>query len=268
MAVVIYAVMMTVITGNPIPSGINSTQLFWLGLSGFVGLVLGDGCGFKALVIIGPRLMTLLYSTAPIFASTIAWLFLGESLRLIDIVGIAITILGVGWVITERMHSTQIDKLKRENHADVGSFRKGIILGLGAGFGQGLGLVLAKKGMIFSGDAVSAMPASYLRIIVAVICIWAFSAATGKLGGVKSSLKDWKAMKLSLGGTFFGPFLGVWLSLLALEYIRTGVAATLNSTTPIIIIPIVMAYYKEQVTWRALFGAIVAVGGVTILFLT
>ena len=268
MAVIIYGTVMTITTGSPIPSDINSKQIFWLGLSGFVGLVFGDSCGFKALVMIGPRLMTLLYSTAPIFASVIAWIFLGESLRLIDVLGITITISGVLWVITERKANHRIQNSNDKNHPDSGSFRKGILLGLGAGLGQGLGLVLAKQGMIYSGNSVAAMPASFIRMIVATICIWLISSLTGKVGGVVSKVKDFKGMKLTLGGAFFGPFLGVWMSLLALEYIRTGVAATLNATTPIMIIPVVMFYYKERVSWRAVIGAIIAVGGVTILFLS
>ncbi len=267
MAVLIYAILLTITTGSPIPSNINSQQLFWLGLSGFVGLVLGDSCGFKALVMIGPRLMTLLYATAPIFASIIAWVFLGEKLQAMDMLGIAVTIGGVGWVITERKENHFVTNQK-SNHPDSGSMSKGILLGLGAAFGQALGLVLAKQGMMHSGEMINALPASFIRMVVAAVIIWIISASTGKLGGIFKSLKDARAIKLSLGGTFFGPFLGVWMSLVALEYIRTGVAATFNATTPIMIIPVVMYYYKECVSWRSLIGAIIAVGGVTILFLT
>jgi drug/metabolite transporter (DMT)-like permease len=268
MAVVIYGIMMTVTFGSPIPSGLNFAQLLWLGLSGFVGLVLGDGCGFKALVIIGPRIMTLLYSTAPIFASIIAWIFLGESLGPFDILGIAITISGLVWVISERNSVQNNHKPIQKDHPDSGSYGKGILLGLGAGLGQALGLVLAKQGMVYSGEMVDAMPASFIRMIVATFSIWSFSAVTGKLDGIRRSLKDITAVKLTLGGAFFGPFLGVWMSLLALEYIRTGVAATLNATTPIMILPVVMLVYKERITIRGVIGAILAVGGVTILFLS
>lgn len=267
MAVIIYALFLTITTGSPIPSNINTQQLFWLGLSGFVGLVLGDSCGFKALVMIGPRLMTLLYATAPIFASIIAWIFLDEKLQLMDMLGITVTIGGVGWVITER-NANHFASNQKSNHPDSGSMGKGILLGLGAALGQALGLVLAKQGMMHSGEMVNALPASFIRMVAAAVIIWIISAATGKLGGIFNSLKDARAIKLCLGGTFFGPFLGVWMSLVALEYIRTGVAATLNATTPIMIIPVVMYYYKERVSWRSIIGAITAVGGVTILFLT
>ena len=63
-----------------------------------------------------------------------------------------------------------------------------------------------------------------------------------------------------------GPFLGVWLSLVAVSMIPTGIAATLNATTPILIIPVVIAYYREKVSYRALVGAVLAVGGMALLF--
>jgi drug/metabolite transporter (DMT)-like permease len=69
-------------------------------------------------------------------------------------------------------------------------------------------------------------------------------------------------------GAVVGPFLGVWMSLVAIKYIATGVASTLNSMTPVMILPLVILFYREKVTWRALGGAVVAVIGVAILFLS
>jgi len=266
MAVAIYSILLTFTTGSPVPAGVNKHEIFWLGLSGFVGLVIGDSCGFKALVMIGPRLMTLLYSTAPIMASIVAWVFLGEKLKPVDLLGISVTMAGVAWVITEKRSQNKNSSVSHE-HPDQGSFRRGILLGFGAALGQALGLVLAKKGMLHAGGTVSAMPASFIRMVTATLSIWTISAFRGKLGGVVTALKDSKAIRLCFGGTFFGPFLGVWMSLVALQYISTGVAATLNATTPVMIIPLVMIYYKERVSIRAITGALLAVSGVTILFL-
>lgn len=268
MAVLIYVILMTLETGSPIPANINAQQFFWLGLSGIMGLVIGDSCGFKSLVMIGPRLTTLLYSLTPIMTSIIAWLFLGEKLRVIDTLGVTATVAGIVWVVTERRSEQQKRFEVIHGHPDSGSLKKGILLGIGAAFGQAVGLVLAKQGMIYSGGYVEAMPASYIRMVVAMVCIWIISAFRGKLKDVIGSLKDAKAIRLTFGGTFFGPFLGVWMSLVALEYIKTGVASTLNAMTPIMIIPLMIFLFKEKISARALFGAVLAVGGVTLLFLT
>ena len=44
-------------------------------------------------------------------------------------------------------------------------------------------------------------------------------------------------MSLAVAGAFVGPFLGVGCSLLAVQYIETGVAASIIATTPLMVIP-------------------------------
>ncbi len=68
-------------------------------------------------------------------------------------------------------------------------------------------------------------------------------------------------------GAFFGPFLGVSLSLLAVQYTEAGVAATLMALVPVLIIPVSIVFYRENVAWPAAVGAAVAVCGSALLFL-
>lgn len=263
-ATVIYMVVLFVSTGHPFPVGLNSSQLFWLTLSGFIGLVIGDGCGFKSLVMIGPRLATLVMASAPIMATVIAWVFLGEKLKLIELVGITVTIAGIAWVVSERQKGTNG---LADDHPDAGTLTRGVMLALVASLGQAAGLVLSKHAMLDLGSTVPPLEASAVRIMTSMVIIWMFSALSGKLPQTIRSLKDGRAMLFSGGGAFFGPFLGVWSSLVAVSLIETGIAATLNATTPVLIIPSVILVYREKVTFRAVLGALVAVIGVALLFL-
>ncbi len=267
MAVGIYAVILTLLTGAPFPADINGQQLFWLGLSGLVGLVFGDSCGFKALVMIGPRLTTLLYATTPIWTTIVAWVFLGERLTALDVLGIVITVTGIIWVVTERRFGPALPNGVATGHPDAGSYFTGILLGLGAALGQAVGLVLAKQGMLHAGGTIEPIEASAVRMGVALIGIWILSAIRGQISATISAVRHSRAMAFTFGGAFFGPFLGVWMSLLAVAHIAAGIASTLNSMTPVMILPLLIFYYKERPTLRAWLGAIVAVGGVTLLFL-
>ena len=83
---------------------------------------------------------------------------------------------------------------------------------------------------------------------------------------VSATLKEPKAMALITLGAFTGPYLGVSLILLAVQYISTGVAQTIAAIIPVLIIPFVIVLYRERVTWRATLGAIIAVAGVALLF--
>jgi drug/metabolite transporter (DMT)-like permease len=72
---------------------------------------------------------------------------------------------------------------------------------------------------------------------------------------------------LTIGGAIFGPYLGITFSLIAIMYTKVGIAATLIATVPILMLPLVRIIYKERLSWHAIVGACVAVGGVAILFL-
>ena len=265
MASLIYCVILLIVYGSIWPVEISLSQLSILALSAFIGLVIGDLAGFKALVMIGPRLGTLLWSTAPVMVVVIAWIFLGEQLHPVQLGGIGMTLAGVAWVVTERQSKNQADNSVR---LDRKTMMIGIGLGLVAAFGQGAGLVLSKQAMLYSGDQIPAMPASFVRMLSAMVMSWMITGFRGKIRHTLRAIGDKKAMAFSSGGAFFGPFLGVWLSMVAIVHIEAGIAATLNAMTPIMILPLVTLFYKEKVSLRAYLGAIVSVGGVVVLILS
>lgn len=267
LAVVIYVVVLLAAQGRLLPSDLNRSQLLWLAGSALVGLVFGDGCGFKALVMIGPRLTTLLYAGAPIWTTIIAWVFLGEHLEAWHLLGIAMSIGGIVWVVLERRFKGGPNFGITSDHPDSGSLLKGVMLGMGAAIGQAVGLVMAKQGMFFSGGTVEPLSAAFLRMLVAFPAIVLLAGLRGRLSEVGRALRDIRAFGWSTAGATVGPFLGVWMSLLALKYIETGIAATLNAMTPVAILPLVIWFYKEKVSLRATLGAVVAVAGAAILFL-
>jgi drug/metabolite transporter (DMT)-like permease len=84
---------------------------------------------------------------------------------------------------------------------------------------------------------------------------------------VKLFRKDITALKAMITGTILGPVLGISFSLIAITYAKIGIATTLMSTMPVIMLPIARYYYKEKLTGRAIIGALIAVIGVAILFL-
>jgi len=141
-----------------------------MGLSGVIGLALGDFGYFGALALIGPRRGVLLMSLAPVFSSLSAFFALGEILRLWAMIGIVITLSGICVVILEREESSDEVPLYRRQKT------LGVLLGLGGSLGQGIGLVVSKYGMIAVADSPSAplnpLSATLIRMITATIFIW------------------------------------------------------------------------------------------------
>jgi drug/metabolite transporter (DMT)-like permease len=263
-AVLLLGVTHIILFGTIIPAA-NQDQWLWMGISGIVGLGIGDFALFAAFVMIGPRRSLLLMALAPVCAALFAYLFLEEVLSLIAIVGIAITLTGIIVVLVE----------KGENDSNgLTNKRKkfGIALGIIGGVGQGVGLVISKYGMVSVADdpsiPLNSLSATLIRMIVASIFIWICVVAAGKIPHMLQSLKDRQGMKLTSGGAFIGPFLGVWLSMVAVTYVAAGIAQTLMSLMPVIIIPMVWVLFREKTNWRGIVGAAVAVVGVAILFMT
>lgn len=250
--------------GTVVPSA-NNPQWFYLGLSGIIGLALGDFGYFSSLALIGPRKGVLLMSMAPIFSSLFAYFILDEILSLWAIIGIAITLTGVCVVILEREEeSSEVSLTKRQKTL-------GVFFGLGGSMGQGIGLVISKYGMMTVADDPSVplnpLSATLIRMLAATFSIWLFAITSGRLSKVIQSSKDRRAMTRTIGGATTGPFLGVWLSMVAVTYTVAGVAATLMSLMPVMIIPVVWIVYKQRTSWRGMVGGGIAVVGVAILFL-
>lgn len=242
--------------GTPWPVGVELDRWIWLGLSGIVGLVLGDAFLFQAFVLVGPRISMLMMSLAPILAAFIAWIFLGEALTLWQIMGIILTLIGVMWVVLEKNNKQGPQKE---------SYLRGVLFGLGGATGQALGLVLAKNGL---GGSFSPISGNFIRMFTAMIVIWLVTIIQKEFRTTIQQTIDFpSAMGKILGGAFLGPFLGVSLSLFALQHTSVGVASTLMALPPIFILPVEYFYFRERLGWGSIAGTVIAMLGVAVLFL-
>lgn len=244
--------------GHLLPFDASPEHWFWLGLSGIVGLVIGDAFLFQAFIWIGPRLSMLMMSLAPVIATLLAWTFLNETLSLWQIVGILVTITGIAWVVMERGTGTKI------NAANPNHWR-GILFGLGAATGQAGGLILAKLGL--AGDF-SPISGNAIRMTTAAILLWGITIFQGKAFETIATIRRNRqaAWFMSLG-VLTGPVLGVSLSLLAVQKAEVGVASTLMALPPVFLLPISRLIFKEEFGGRAIAGTVIAIAGVALLFL-
>jgi len=267
MAVVLLGVAHLVLLGTLVPDA-NQAQWLFLGLSGIIGLGIGDFGYFGALVLIGPRKSVLLMAMAPIFSVVAAIYVLDEFPAFWAYVGIAVTLIGVCIVIIERKAP---EASTVEPHTTKRQLALGLFAGLVGAVGQGVGLVVSKYGMENAANSASSsldpLSATLIRMVVAGIFIWAVVAVSGRIRPVLGSVRHKAAIKRTFGGATLGPFLGVWMSMVAISYTYTGVASTLMSLMPVMVIPIVWILYKQRINWQGITGAVIAVVGVAILFL-
>jgi len=276
------ALLLVVITGNPFPVEASKEAWFWLSVSGFIGFVLGDFCLFYAYVILGSRFGQLFMTLAPIAAAITGRIVLGEKMAALAWLGMLITISGIAISILNKNKKTDsLNKLDNKNRSNFGfSIKlplKGVLYGVGAGLGQGIGLVFSKYGMnIYTEDLIKAgkevtsivpFAASQMRTVIAVISFLIILVITHNIQGVKNCVKDWKASVAVTMGALIGPFLGVSLSLMALQYTESGIAQTIMSTSPILLIIPAFFIFKQRVRFVEIIGAIISVFGASLFFL-
>lgn len=251
-----------IITGQLWPLDAAPWRWLWLGLSGIVGLVLGDAALFQAYVLIGPRRTQLVMTSVPVITTTLAWLWWGERLLPVQLGAMAVTIAGIAWVVAEPRRSGGANGFAGD--ADRRTYGFGVLLALGGALGQAFGLLLARQGL--AGNF-SPLSATVMRMLVAAAAIWLLTAAQGKVRRTWQRLQDRRALLLIAGGALTGPFLGVWGSMVAVQNAPLGIASTLMALPPILLIPLSRLAFGEQITPRAVAGTLVALSGAALLFL-
>lgn len=243
------------------PSDANLFQWQWLALSGLVGFVIGDLLLFQAFVVVGARISMLIMALAPPFAALVGWLLLGEVLTPKSWLGMVITMFGIVVVILKRERKSLNGSIVRKLTSSYSV--PGILLALGGAIGQATGLVLSKKGM----GEYDAFSASQIRVLAGIAGFSILFIFMKRWSRVWTALKHGSAMKRITLGAFFGPFLGVSFSLLAVQHTSAGIAATLMAITPVLIIAPSVIIFKEEVNWKEILGAVITVIGVAMFFL-
>lgn len=248
--------LLTILIFN-IDHNLSSSQLMNLAISGIIGLVIGDSFLFRAYQHIGPRLSILLMAFAPILSAILAYFFLGERIVPLGIVGMLITISGIFMVILER---NEVPAVKYKIS------KIGFFMGFMAALGQAGGLIFAK--LAFDEAPINGFTATFIRTTSSVIVFLPLLIiARNYKNPITLYKSNIKALKSTVAGTIVGPFLGITFSLISVSHTKVGIASTLMSTMPVIMLPLVKYYYKEKLSWVAVTGAFVTVAGIAMLFL-
>lgn len=236
---------------------LSSNQIWNLTISGFAGLVIGDTFLFKAFRSIGARVSMLVMALVPPISASLAFLFLGERLSILGVLGISVTVFGIALVIFKR------EERPTSNYKIDYS---GIFYAVIGAVGQAVGLIFAKYA--FNESEINGFLASFIRIASAVIIIYPMVIVTKRFREpVKVYMRDKKGFLFTLIGAIFGPYLGITFSLISISHTKVGIASTIMATVPILMLPLVHFYYKEKLSWISITGAFIAVSGVAIIFL-
>ncbi len=261
LALIIYSIYLYFTRGMLFATDASLHAWIWLSLSGIIGFAVGDLLLFQAFVVVGARISMLIMSLVPPITALIGWMILGETLSLQSICGMILTISGIILVVMKR-EAPQLNS-SGKNKIKFSYPLLGILLAFGGAVGQSVGLVLSKYGM----KDYDAFAASQIRVFAGFIGFIILFFIMKRWNRVWKAVRNKKGMLFTGIGSVFGPFLGVSFSLLAIQNTGTGVAATIMSIVPVLIIPAAVIVFKEKVNLKEILGAMLAVGGVALLFL-
>lgn len=277
-AILFIACALWIFTGSPLPSLADGKVWGWLALSAIAGYVIGDYYFLQCFILIGARWGELFMTIAPPAAAITGWLLLGEQMSWLAMLGMLITMFGISISVVSRKEGD-------EKKLAVKLPLRGILYGIIAGVGQGVGLVFSKQGMLYYeynitnatgwvSDAVDQLypfAATMIRCLVALVgfvALYTISRATGhETHRVGLIFEDKRAFGLATLSTLTGPCIGVALSLAASMYTSTGIAQTIMSLVPVFILWPSHYFFHNKITPLEVLGAIISIIGVALFFL-
>ena len=291
-ALLLSALLLWLTLGVPYPAYAGGATWGWLLLSGVVGYFFGDWCLFNSYLTIGSRMGQLLMTLAPMFAALAAWVMIGQTLAPSSLIAMAVTLAGIAISVLGR--STD------GHHVKVDMPLKGLLFGIGAALGQGVGLVLSKIGLdhytqdiaahltslnpqlstlnpqlsslnpqlsTLNPETILPFASNMIRCVAGLLCFALWLVLSGHAGRMRESLHERRGLLAMLIAVFSGPFIGVGFSLMAVQHTAAGIASTLMATTPIIILLPSKWLFHQPITLRAVAGALISVVGVSLFFL-
>ena len=246
-----------VLQHTPFPTHAGTARFGWLGVSGLIGFALGDAVLFESFVRLGPRLAMLVMTLWPVLAAIMARVFLHQAMGASKVLAMLVTLAGIALVVADKGASL--------HHSRHRHLLLGLLLALGGALGQAAGFIFSKFGLAGGFSPVSA---NLIRVTAGTAALGAWQLARGRLFLNLRQLHDRRAAAFILGGALSGPVVGVVLSLYAIDHARfLGVASTLMSLSPVILLPVSVVLEHERVGRLAVVGTLISIAGAAALFL-
>ncbi|MEO9899508.1 DMT family transporter [Nisaea sp.] len=219
------------------------------------GVILGNLAMIECLRRCGPQETELVISLKAPLVALMAFLWLGETLALQDIVGGAIVLAGIGLAVTAGANRT---KRARGKHIVAALFFGGI-----AAVSQGVGFLALKPAMLAGSEpiALSAIRLLGAALLISLAALWPDSTANAN-----AVLTPTLLVRTIIPG-LIGYGISTSLLLYAFAHTEAGIAAVLGSLSPILILPIAWIAEGRRPSHQAFFGALLSVLGCAIMVL-
>lgn len=230
-----------------------------IGLSGIIGIGIGDSAYFAAFSKIGATLTASIQCCVPLLTCLSAWTFLEESLSIKQWSGMAITSVSLVMIIKNQ---------SQQKHLNItnsgGSFTAGLVFALLAAVCQTTAATFSRNAL----KELSAFEGSFYRILSSTLLLTLIIPMTrshSNVGGINATISSIKGIpnkRWLVLASILGTVIGLWCMIEGIRYTQLGIALTLNSTYPLWIV-ILDAMTHSQLPDRVqVTGLISAITGI------
>jgi drug/metabolite transporter (DMT)-like permease len=220
-------------------------------VSGLIGLALADTLYLKALNQLGAGRMGIIGNLYSPFVIALSFVFLGERLGPLQVLGFVLVSSGVLLVSG-----------KREHEASPGAVLRGVLFGVLAILLMAVAIVMVKRVL----EAQPLLWVSLIRMLGALVGIVLVVAARGELRKL-----DPRQMRVSwpllLSAAFIGQFLSTIFWLGGYKYTDASIAAILNESSSVFIVLLAWLVLGEPMDRRRVAGIALAAAGVGCMLL-
>ena len=242
---------------TPVPQ--TFTQVPILGLSGVIGIALGDTLFFFALMHIGANLTSALQCLAPLISAVLALMFLGENMSDLEVVGMIVTIVAVtGVVLFHKKDQAGTSPVSQRK------FALGVAYALASAICHGIGIVMSRHAL----QDIDIVYGTFARILPAVLALAIWQRRM--VPKTPDQVPIWATRKQGLiltAAAFLGTYMGLILMSLSTKYTKAGVGTALSSTYPIWVIPVARVMMNERSSLVSIVCTVLAVVGIVIMVL-
>lgn len=232
----------------------NSPEaVWWLILSGAIGIGIGDVSLFKALNTLGEaRTLMVAETLAPILVVVIAWLTLSEQLSWLQLLGVLVIIFAVDMVVGFRSG-------RRKNNLNS----KGLLWAMLAAACQAAGAVISRAA--FTSSDISAEASALWRLLGGLSLVSVLLIVNRHSLKPKSTPTKYQWGSL-LTAIVIGTFIAIWALQLSFKLLPAGIAQTLIVTCALMA-ALIAVFKGERLSPRQWFGLALGIPGVAMLVL-
>jgi drug/metabolite transporter (DMT)-like permease len=238
--------------GGP-PPQLTTAELAITLLSGMLGIAVADSMYLTALNRLGASRMGILGNFYSPFVILLSFLFLGERLGPLQLLGFVLVTSGV-LVVSARSSAEPAER--RE-------LRRGFVLGISAIAVMAVAIVLVKR-VLETQPLIWMVALRMTGGVAGLLLIFALKRELPWPSRAERARIRWPVVLI---GALVGQYLSMLLWLGGYKYTSASVAAILNETTSIFIVILAALFLHEALTRRKLLGVALTISGVACMLL-